>query len=205
MPLFSAVEKSKRELIFTYLVVTGFVLNYLFPFINRVFAYELNTPYTVIVVSGSLIWIPLGWLLHKSEMSRKCKMVVYLFAFFGLLMHIIGTQVLSIQAGEIVKTFKGYENVPCILYSVGVFVFLKDMGNKVMNYKKFSIFVKWFDKYTFSIYLMQFIFLDTFPMLPFVHTKTLTYRLGAPFVIIPIIIGITWLMRKIPVLKKIVP
>ena len=119
-------------------------------------------------------------------------------------MHIIGTHVLSLQAGKIVGTFKGYENVPSVLYSAGMFVFLKDVGQKVMkeNGRRFFLFL---GAYTFPIYLMQFILLDYLPKLSFVNTYSLAYRLGAPFVMMPIIIAATWCIRKVPVLQWIVP
>ena len=37
------------------------------------------------------------------------------------------------------------------------------------------------------------------------HTTSILYRLGMPFIVIPICIGIAFLIRKIPLIKKIVP
>lgn len=204
MPLFSAVEKSKRETVFTYLVYAGFTLNILIPFLKKVFVSDLNTPYSVTVVTKALLWVPLGWLLYNKEIGIKGKVLVYSLAGFGLFLHIWGTYSLSMQAGEIISTYKGYQNVPCILYSVGMFVFLKEISNRVMHGKVKEV-IKWLADYSFPIYLMQFVFFDLFQKLPFVRTRSLVYRLSAPFIIIPIIIGITWVMRKTPVLKRIVP
>lgn len=204
LPLFAAVEKGKRKSVFTYLVIAGFALNIFMPFIKNVFSTGLNTPYKVIAASDVLIWIPLGWLLHYCELGKKAKAVIYVLAISGLLMHIIGTYVLSMQSGKIVGTYKGYENVPSVLYSAGMFIFLKDIGQKVMrgNGRRFFL---WLGAYTFPIYLMQFILLDYLPRLSFVNTYSMVYRLGAPFVIIPIIIVVTWCMRKVPILRWIVP
>ena len=108
------------------------------------------------------------------------------------------------RIGMIDGTFKGYENVPSVLYSVGVFVLLKDIGRKVMESKARG-FISFLGGYTYPIYLMQFIFIKTIPLLPFVDTRSLLYRLGAPFVIIPMIIVVAAVMRKIPVVRRIVP
>ena len=116
----------------------------------------------------------------------------------------VGTHVLSMEAGKIVSTFKGYENVPSVLYATGMFVFLKDVGQKAMkgNRRRFFLFL---GGYTLPIYLMQFILLDYLPQLPFVNAYSLVYRLGAPFIMIPIIITIAWCVRKVPALKWILP
>lgn len=204
LPLFASVKKTKRQEVFTYLVISGFILNILIPFLKDIFSSDLNAPYNITVVSGALIWPPLGWLLHNNELKKKHKVVIYLLAILGLIMHIVGTYTLSIREGYIVRTYKGYQNVPSILYSVGIFVLLKDIGNAIMH-GKVKKFISWLGNYTFPIYLMQFILLDLFSRLPFIDTHSIVYRLGTPFVMIPIIIFITWIMRKIPIIKRIVP
>ncbi len=204
MPLFAAVEKTKRKEVFSYLVIIGFVLNLLVPFVKSVFNLSFSTPYQVTVVTGALIWVPLGWLLHNCEFSKTTKAFLYVFAVAGLLSHIIGTYKLSMDAGRIVETFKGYQNVPCVMHASGLFVLLKDVGTRVMKGKTESFF-NWLSTYAFPIYLMQFIFLVALPGFSFVDTTSLVYRLGAPFLIVPIIIAVAWIIRKIPFVNKILP
>ena len=205
MPLFAAVPKSRRQEVFAYLVIAGFFLNYLIPFLKTLKGSDLNTPYTVPVISSILIWPLLGWLLHNCEIRKSVRILIYILALLGLMMHMIGTYVLSMKAGEIVRTFKGYQSVPSILYSAGVFVLLKQIGPGLIQNRRVDQFIKWLAGYTFPIYLMQFIFLRVLPKIPGIDVKSLIYRLGAPFIIIPVTIGITWCLRKIPVIRKIVP
>lgn len=202
LPLFAAVEKSKRKSVFTYLTCAGFILNILLPFLKKVFSSTLNIPYSVTVVSGYLIWAPLGWLLHNCELKTHHKTIVYILAIIGLLLHLAGTYILSIEAGRIVQTYKGYQNVPCVLYSVGVFVFLKDIGRRIMDLK-IGRFIMWLGSYTLPIYLMQFILLDLGKR--FFDTTSILYRLGAPFIMIAIMITVTSILRKIPLLRHVVP
>jgi surface polysaccharide O-acyltransferase-like enzyme len=206
MPLFAAVEHKKRKLVYTYLVCVGGILNIIIPFLKTVFSLDLNTPYSVTVVSDVLIWVPLGWLLHNCEMKQRTKYIIYILAMLGLGCHIFGTYNLSIKAGEIVKTYKGFQNAPSLLYSVGIFIFLKDIGTRIMSQDNvMARIIKFIGKYTFAIYLMQFLLLTMFSSLSCIDTKSIIYRLGAPFIMIPIIICITYFMRKIPILKHIVP
>lgn len=204
IPLFAAVEKEKRKHVFSYLVIVGFALNILLPFLKNVFSSDLNTPYTIDVVSGNLIYLPLGWLLHTNGLKGWKKAVVYALALIGLIMHIVGTYTLSMSEGQIAGIYKGYANVPCVLYSIGIFVLFKDIGSAIMRGKT-ERFIKWIGGYTLPIYLIQFVLLDLFPNIPFVNTRSIAYRLGAPFVMIPIIVFITWCLRKIPVIRRIVP
>lgn len=204
VPLFAAVEKEKRRIVFSYLVIVGFVLNNLVPFLDTLFCWDLNLPYKVTVTSGNLLWIPLGWLLENSILNKIQKIIIYIFAILGFLMHSIGTYILSVEAGEVILTFKGYNNVPCVLYSVGIFILLKDIGSVALE-TKMATFIKWLAGYTYPIYLMQFLLFDLVGHMSFVNTKSLLYRLGAPFIMASVIVAITSLMRRNPLLKKMVP
>ena len=186
-------------------MAAGFILNYLAPLLKTLKGSDMNMPYTVPVISSILIWPLLGWLLHNCDIRKPVRILIYFLALLGLMMHMVGTYVLSMRAGEIVRTFKGYQSVPSILYSAGVYVFLKETGPVIMKNPNMNRWIKWLAQYTFPIYLMQFVFLRVLPRIPGVNVRSLIYRLGAPFVIIPATIGITWCLRKIPVIRRIVP
>lgn len=205
MPLFAAVEKSKRKLVFSYLVIMAFVFNILLPFLKKVFSSDLNTFFHIPVLVSYFIWPLLGWLLHNCEIKKWQKVIIYILGLSGLVLHICGSYVLSIETNHVVGTFKGYENVPSVLYAIGIFVMLKDVGTWIMKKEKLSRFVKMLGKYAFEIYLLQFILLDLAGTIPEIDRTSLAYRLGGPFVMIPIIMIFTWVVRKIPVLRNIVP
>ena len=51
--------------------------------------------------------------------------MLYRTGLVELMLHIFGTYKLSAAADSIVSVYKGYNNVPCVLYSVAVFLLLK--------------------------------------------------------------------------------
>ena len=205
LPLYAAVDQEKRKTVFTYLVIGGFTLNILIPFIKNVWSLEFNTPYTVTAAAGVLIWPPLGWLLHNCSPGKKTKRVLYLLAILGFAMHLFGTCRESMKLGTVSLVFKGYENVPGFLYAIGAFLLLKEIGSAVMKGRAARFFTR-IAPYTLEYYLMQFIFLDLAEeMLSTTVRASLLYRLGAPFLILPVITLLTWCMRKIPVIREIVP
>ena len=201
IPLFSSVDGGKKEDTFKYLCVVGIVFNSLLPFINDVFKLGLVLPINMIVVSGYLIYPLLGYLLDKKDFNKRERTIVYIFGIAGLLMHIIGTYKLSMDAGEIVRTYKGYTNIPCILYSVAVFVFVKNISSKITKYN----IINFIGKYTFPIYLMHWYFLRIMVKTFDINTVSIFYRLLIPIVVIPICMLITYLLRKVPIVKRIVP
>ena len=141
------------------------------------------------------------------------EILISLLAFAGLLLQITGTYRLSMNAGELIDTYKGYNNVPCVLYSLGIFVFFRNYGNKIMSGFIGNIIGK-ISKYTFGIYLIHIYIVSYLPSLislifgnieVYSITTSLLYRITAPFVIVAICILIIFLLRKIPAIRHIVP
>lgn len=155
IPLFSLVPDDKRKEIFTYLATLGFILNILIPFIISVFNLKISWGISIAVSSGYLFFTLTGYLLHKYELKRKYRLALYLLSVIGLGMHIIGTYNLSIAAGKIISTYKGYYNLPCALYSLGIFVFIKYDLVKLMKFDFINKIVNFLNYYTFGIYLIH--------------------------------------------------
>ena len=146
-----------------------------------------------------------GYTVYKAPPTEKQKKAIYVLSLIGLLMHIVGTYTLSVSAGSIQRSFKGYNNVPCIFYTFGVFVFLKDVAEQIKNIRWLKELIQTLGKYTFPVYLIHWFVLRVLQDMVGLNTKSITYRLMMPYVIYLVILIIAWLLRKIPVLRRIVP
>lgn len=204
MPLFAAVKKSSRKQTFSYLAAVCFIFNALIPFLCNLFQINYYNRIFVWSAANNLIWILLGWLLNSMTFTKVQRIMIYVLGIFGFLLHSVGTYVSSMQAGYIITTFKGYENVPSILYSCAIFVFLKEIGSKIKNEKFISVIEK-LSSYTFAIYLIHWFILDFINSYIISDTTSLLYRLVSPFITCLICTCIAYLIRKIPILKKIMP
>ena len=202
MPLFTAVEKSKRKSSFTYLVIAGYFINALIPFLKKLFSLDVSFPISVYVASNYLVFVAMGYLLSHYDCTKKQKVCIYVMSSIALLAHIVGTYILSMEAGTSIRTFK---NVAISLpYASGIFLFLKTHGNRIMDGITGKI-VNFLKQYTFSIYLLHWFVIKGLNCMFTFHTKSMLYRLGMPFVVIPICVVLTMILRKIPIVKHIVP
>ncbi|MBR3644034.1 MAG: acyltransferase [Parasporobacterium sp.] len=208
IPLFAAVAKEKRKAVFSYIAVVCFVLNILIPFF--IYVFDLPTadyPYYIGVGAGYLFYVLTGYLLNEYDLNAGTRVIIYILSVLGLLTHILGTYFSSMEANELIRTYKGYNNLPCILYTLGLFVLVKNLVQKKQSDKttwldKIVMFLK---RYTFSIYLIHYFFIQGAVRLLHMDNTNLWYRLLCPIVVIVLCIGITFVLRKIPVIKKIVP
>lgn len=205
LPLIALVPREKRHDLFKYLVYVGLVFNILCPFIITVFSFNLHFPLQVTVVSGHLIYVIIGWLINEDKASKGMKTLIYCLALAGLLVHSIGTYKVSMEAGTVLRTFKGYLSLPCVLYSAGVFQLFRNKGDVLLKNKVVRKLTQIISKYTFSIYLLHVFVLRTATIVFKMDDTTLAFRLIAPFLIICICILITAIIRKIPFLKWMLP
>ena len=210
IPLLSLVPKEKRRIIFFYLAVLSFISNSVIPFIqNSVYFFNFKNPF---IVGGEYTFYVLaGYWLRNFKLDRKKEIAVYITSVAGLLIHTIGTYSLSMNAGKLIDIFKGYNNVPCVLYSLGIFLLFKNYGNKLMS-KFLNKPVNFLAKYTFGIYLIHMYFVEMLPKLIGYSgmndadvVDSPLYRLAAVLIIIPVCILIIFLLRKIPAIRHIVP
>lgn len=210
IPLFSYVSEENRNTIFGFLIIVGVIANVTIPFCISVFGLQIDWEIRPGVVGSYLLYVLTGYYFSRVKISKKIEVIIVILGVIGLIMHIVGTHVLSMRAGEIVSSYKGYNNLPAFLYSVAMFVFFKNIGDNLLRNRFFGMFVGLIKKYTFGIYLIHYFVMDIIKkylyMLIFgLQDTSIIYRLTAPFVIIFVCIGVIEILRRIPIINLFVP
>lgn len=204
IPFISEIPTQKRKKVFSYIVIIQFFFDALIPFISSVFNLEIQNNF--IGISNSyLIYLFLGYLLTHYEIKPSLRVLSYISGLLGLSLHIFGTYFSSIQAGKLITIYKGYMNVPCLLYSTAIFIFFRYGGQKIMQNQIICNIINKIKKYTFSLYLMHWYILQILLRHFAINEASIIYRLTAPFIALGITIIITIIIRKIPVIKRILP
>jgi len=201
IPILANIQQEKKVKLYQSMIFIMLALNVVLPFINNVFKLGLQIPIQLNLACNSMLYVLIGYVLNKKELKKSTRIIIYILGIIGLLVHILMTQKLSLDAGKIIDTYKGYQNIPNIAYSIAIFVFVKQVTSKIKFQKIFCFLAK----YTFAMYLMQYFIYTTVQKITKWDTHAMIYRLGMPFIVIAITIIITWILRKIPIVKKIVP
>lgn len=196
MPVLSNV-KEKNET-FRYMAIVGLLLNCSVPLICDIAKVEYSFT-TFELCYGYTIYLPLGYLLVKTDFTKKQRIWIYIAGISGLLSHMIGMYGLSTRDGQINEIFKGYTKLPGLLYSVAVFVAIKyAYPYLVTRFTKLPELLRRVSGYTFGVYLVHIYVIKAMKILLKVDVYSVGYRVMAPFVVFPVSIFIVWLVRKIP-------
>lgn len=203
MPLFSlmANENCRKGLWLT--VLLFFIFNAFLPNILILFNINYNNSLSVNIGSYT-IFIILGYLLSTQNISKKYRIIIYLSAIVGLIYRYITTFVLSKEAGYVVKDTWGYTSWHSILLASAVFLFVKNM-NIYEKIKKYEKYIATIAGCSFGIYLIHQIVMYYETSLLSINVASWQWRtIGvlSTYIICLLIISI---LKRVPILKKVVP
>ena len=213
IPLFASVCKEKRVKVFTYLIAISLPINFVVPFalslLKRYAEVDFGWTYKIYVGFEYLFYVLVGYVIHKKDIKLKYRLIIYGAAIAGLLTHILGTyfETNANVNGAVESFYKGYYKLPCVLYSIGIFLFVKQVASNIKNEKAIKFFT-YMQGYTFPIYLIHRYFLDVFEEnldLINLERASILYVLSASVLALILSILTTMLLRKIPVIRHIVP
>ena len=206
IPALGAVPGNIRLSIYEPLCCLGVVFVVVLPFVSALLRIEYNRDLIPPVVSGYMIYTLAGYCLDKRQLSLPTRLMIYFFGILGWAAHFWGTHVLSLDQPYIDGTFKGYLNLPCFMHSVAVFVFIRQLSESHWLDSKpiFDTVISNLASVTFGVYLMHFYFVIAVPDLLNIKTASIIYRTIGATGIFTLCAMITFLLRKIPLLKHVV-
>ena len=144
----------------------------------------------------------MGYYIANYEISKKIRYLIYILGVIGLLTQIVGTYFASVKVGAVSSLFKGYTGLPCALSSAAVFLYFKNV-----NFEKIPLVLRicdFFKAETFGIYLVHMYIIDIC-MIIGISDLSIIFRTFGAVVIFVVSALIVKLMRKIPIVKNMVP
>ena len=206
MPVLSRVEHKIRT--YLYAILCGMFFVCILPLVCRLLDVQMNHELIPPIAGGYLIYVMLGYVLDRVDLDRKTRCAFYLLGIIGWLMQFIGTILASEGEIGVDVTFKGYTNFPAFLQAAAVFVFLKYADyEKLFGSRMEAVreHVMSLSSLTYGIYLIHYFFVVGLPRLWDIQTTKLSWRLGGAVGIFFLSAGITWLLKKIPIVRRLVP
>ena len=202
IPLIVFVEKSNKKRIYEYyfflLLVTQSIIPYLITLSGNkiVWIYDLKI--------GYLIYIFAGYIIHNNTFSQITRIIIYLLGICAFFVDLIGTKILTYKHKRIILVHKGYLNLPCILYSCAIFLFIKEHSNLILMLINQKYIIK-IGSLTLGPFFMHLALKETLILFPKLDRLINFNVLLNSLFIFSICIILSALLKKIPLIKILVP
>lgn len=210
-PILRAFVKKSNEKIVFYFIVLAAIFQFAIPLVNVLINEATQTSNLLLNFSNKFkmgyvgqytAYYLLGWYLTNVSIKKTYRSLLYILGFAGVLITILGTQLMINDTNKIYNTFYSDIGINVMFYSIGVFVFLFHFY-KDKKYKHFNKISAALSKLTFGVYLIH-------PYIIFILNKHFNTRI-APLqllmdwaIAVAVSFLITFILSKIPLLKKLV-
>lgn len=204
IPVLSLMKDYKKILV--YMAAMAFLIYSVYPAVCTFLKIPQNGSVLFPAAGGYMLFVILGYLLSVTEISKKQQIIFYILGISGALLRYESTVIWSAEEGALVKTFWGYMNFPTVFLAAGVFVAIKSIRWETLFKTETSRrAVSAVAGTGFGVYLMHMIVYRILQNVTEIDPCSYTWRFAVPFVIYFICVGAVSIMKKIPVLKHIVP
>lgn len=204
IPFISLVTKKENKKSLWFTCALYFIFNAFIPNILVLFKINYNKDASVLL-GGYIIFAILGYLISITELKKKYRYLIYISAIIGVAYRYITTFILSKKAGVVIKVTWGYTSWHSILLASAVFIAIKYIfSNKKFSLKATDILCK-LSSCSFGIYLIHQLVMTFEKKVFYINTASWEWRTVFVFITYFISLLIVYIMKKIPLIKKVVP
>ena len=159
----------------------------------------------VILIGGYAIYAILGYLLAIQDVPKKYRILIYILAVLGMIYRYITTYVFSTNEGTIIKTTWGYLQFYVFFQAAAVFLFVKNFNlKKIENNKKITKIIAKVASCSFGVYLLHLIVKYYEIQIFSINIRSWQFRTIGVITTYLISLIIVLIIKKIPILKRIV-
>lgn len=201
LPFFAVfVLNSDRRLLRLFLIM-GLILGCIPP-LSETFTTRSGLSDIYIMGSRFLYFIVAGYYIGNFDISKKTRRRLYACSVASGIVMFIGTMCLTLYFPGHYRYFLTYTNIPCVITALGVFTFFKyhDWEKTLASVRLKATDVARYSSFSLGIYLIQGAWFTIIG-----HFHICDDNLIMKFVVMYFVCVVSiWLMKHIPVCKKIV-
>lgn len=206
IPFLSYLTGDARKYAFRYGIVISFLITCCLPQIAGWLGISLGPLQYPLNGGGYVLYLLVGYYVtHYTLPPKFVTHTVYPMGAFALILRYVGTLVRSNRAGSVDMFYSGYSSFTGVLFSVAVFIWLWNRDWSFFKSERAGKVLRTLSGASFGIYLVHFyilrFFVDTFN----IYMAGWKWRLlGIPMVYLSAL-AVTLLLKKIPIVKNLVP
>lgn len=189
-----------------YMTAAAFIIYSVYPVLCTLLHISVNGSVIFPAAAGYMLYVLLGYLLSNADLKAQFRYMIYILAAAGVLIRYGTTVIWSLRAGSLIKTFWGYLNFPAVFLACGVYVFIKYIPwERIIKNDKTGRWISALSGAGFGIYLMHMMVYHILEHFIRIGAHSYIWRFLVPFAIYGICALAVLIIKKIPLLKYIVP
>lgn len=205
MPLLSILSEDKYRKTCWYIVIALFVTQTTLPFLLKLFEISYNTSLTV-QLGGYIIYPLLGYLLSTQELTKKQRYVIYALGIISIIFRYGMTYYWTTTSNLLNKILFSYTQFHSVLLAGAVFVLIKNCKfSKIETNEKYTKIITNISACSFGIYLIHKIIMYYEIQALSINVSSWKWRTIGVLSTYIISLGIVYILKKIPIIKKTVP
>ena len=209
IPIFSVLaEKQEYRGMLKAIVIFIFIFAGVINPICIIFNVGLPTIFVYCLSHSSYImFLILGYLLSTSDLSKKDRIIIYVLGILSAVIRYWYTYFYSTKEGVLNRDLFDYCSAVSVLLAVAVFVLIKNI-NWDSILKKLHIsnnVIAQISSYSFGVYLIHMLVKSQLTNTFKLDIYSIWYRTIGSILLYLICVCIVYIIKKIPIVKKIVP
>lgn len=206
MPILSLLTEEKHRKTLWWTCILFMIFNGFIPIFLAFFDVSYYRAFSV-QLGGYVIYIILGYLLSTQDLSKKIKITIYSLSGFSALLNYFITFYFSKKNGEVYTIVWSYLSWSTILWAMSVFSIIKNLKliKKIEKMQKTRKVISLTASCSFGIYFIQMPIIELLTKHLSINVYSWQYRTFGIFVVYFICLIIILLLKRIPLVNKIVP
>lgn len=206
VPVLSLLADQKK--ILWYMVGCVFLFTSVAPYVFHFIGVPWNADINISVASGYIMYVVLGWLLADKdfELTNRQLRLLYVAGALCLALRYGYTYFSSTALGQVDRLFFNYMSFVSVIPSVALFMWFKNNEPRFSGLAKHQKLITTISGASFGVYLIHKFALDNVAcgIIGF-SMDSLFIRFVCPILIWGVCTLIVLLLKRIPIVKKIVP
>lgn len=202
MPIFSAVSRELRQRVYGYCIIGYFVLAQVIPFLCGRCGIQYDVSLQFQVVSGFMFYVICGYYIHQYGLCRRVRIILYGLGIACFIYNVLDCILLSTANGEVTRTFTGCFTMAYIPMGIALFTLFRYGRPGIIG--KLDRLAAPFRNLTFGIYLIQVAVLFFVAQVSLVDESSIAFILLGEIPVFFICAGFSYVIRKIPGLRRII-
>ncbi|MEG0546063.1 MAG: acyltransferase family protein [Oscillospiraceae bacterium] len=205
IPVLSIITDHASKKLIVYLCGLCFLGTTILRAINIYTGFTVTTFFNIPMGSGYIGYVLLGYILSTYKIKKPYRLCLYASGVLSALTMIFGTYYFSSKIGSTDTKIMDYLSIACALISASVFVFIKNVDFEKITTSKSRKALSVLSSTSLGVYLMQMVVIILMNKYFVGLSSTLHYMLWAPILIYTLTVCVALIIKKIPIIKNILP